>query len=425
MVAIANNKSIINHLIKNKDVRSESIDSFSSTVDVRRDEFRSLCRSKEPSSSDAISEFILARTIKEGDHHRDNDDDAVNCDDAASQSFDFVEIPPPEDLVRNAKTDDQLLHLPIRKKALSSIVVLSSSSCPRARALLDDHDGHLIDILPRILEGLRDAAPSRLAARVGDYNENLFYEMQAPNRDVGSIILEGRRRRRRSGGGGGGIEGDDGDEDSIRRDVEAFDASIRHSLRRDKVSYRGSYMTTERTMFQPAHVDYDYDILRRHGRRLYLSFFPLTEEGAFLQLWRDPVVRGGEKEEEREKTSRDDDGDGDDSRENERARRRSIGDAVVEGTVVFIPYGKMLMVPSDTIHGGGFRRGPEGNLRFHLYIALEGEDDEAEEVGERGIALLDHPMNKYTERHDRRRELCERFVNSDGLDCLLGNFFDD
>lgn len=412
MVAIANNKSITNHLIKNKDVRSESIDSFSSTVDVRRDESRSLCRSKEPSSSDAISEFILARANKGGDHHRDNDDDdvAVDCDDAASQSFVFVEIPPPEDLVRNAKTDDQLLHLLMRKKALSSIVVLSSSSCPRARALLDDHDGHLIDIRPRILDGLRDAAPSRLAARVGDYNENLFYEMQAPNRDLGSIILEGRRRRRRSGGGGsgGGLECDDGDEDSIRRDVEAFDASIRNSLRRDKVSYRGSYMTTERTMFQPAHVDYDYDILRRHGRRLHLSFFPLTEEGAFLQLWRDPVVGGGEKEEEREKTSRDDD-----------------GDAVVEGTVVFIPYGKMLMVPSETIHGGGFRSGPESNLRFHLYIALEGEDDEVEEVGEGGIALLDHPMNKYTERHDRRRELCERFVDSDGLDCLLGHFFDD
>ena len=417
MVAIANNKSITNHLIKNKDVRSESIDSFSSTVDVRHDESRSICRSKDPSSSDRISEFILARANKEGDHHRGNDDDdAVDCDDAASQSFDFVEILPPEDLVRNAKTDDQILHLLMRKRALSSIVVLSSSSCPRARALLDDHDGHLIDIRPRILDGLRDAAPSRLAARVGDYNENLFYEMQDPNRDVGSIILEGRRRRR----SGGGLEGDDDDEDSIRRDVEAFDSSIRHSLRRDKVSYRGSYMTTERTMFQPAHVDYDYDILRRHGRRLYLSFFPLTEEGAFLQLWRDPIVRGEKEEEDGEN-----DGDGDDGREEERTRRRSIGDAVVEGTVVFIPYGKMLMVPSDTIHAGGFRRGPGGNLRFHLYIALDGEDDEVEEVGEGGIALLDHPVNKYTERHDRRRELCERFVDSDGLDCLLGFFFED
>ena len=33
-------------------------------------------------------------------------------------------------------------------------------------------------------------------------------------------------------------------------------------------------------------------------------------------------------------------------------------------------------------------------------------------------------MNKYTEKHDRRRELCERFVDTEGLESLLGTYFD-
>ncbi|KAL3800060.1 hypothetical protein ACHAW5_003708 [Stephanodiscus triporus] len=420
------NKSVTNHVIKNKDVRSESVDSFSSTVDVRHDSSRSFCRSKETASSDAICEFILVQA-KKGDH-RDNDiDDAADDDDAPSQPL------PPEEvnrLSRSDETDEKLLHIRMREKALSSIVVLSSASCPRARALLDAHDGHLIDVGPHILAGLRDAAPSRLAARVGDYNENMFYEMQAANRDIRSIILDGQRRRR---GGDSDDNGDEGiamRESSIQRDIEAFEASIRQSLRQANLSYRGSYMTTERTMFQPAHVDYDYDILRTYGKRLYLSFFPLTEEGAFLQLWLDPIVR----EEKEAETSRDNDDNNKDGRKVERTWR-SFRDAI-EGTVVFIPHGKMLIVPSDTIHGGGFKHGSGGNLRFHLYIALEEDESDADiSVGDviataetrkerNRITLLDHPMNKYTERHDRRRELCERFVDSNGLDCLLGNFFE-
>ena len=149
-------------------------------------------------------------------------------------------------------------------------------------------------------------------------------------------------------------------------------------------------------MYQPAHVDYDYPILQSYGERLFLAFFPLTEEGAFLQLWQEPMKRS------------------------DKDRR------LVEGTVVYIPYGKMFIVPSDTIHGGGFKRGSGGNLRFHLYIALEDDDAGGLNEGkeEKDISLLHHPMNKYTEEHDRRRELCERFVDAKGLESLLGNFFD-
>ena len=39
--------------------------------------------------------------------------------------------------------------------------------------------------------------------------------------------------------------------------------------------------------------------------------------------------------------------------------------------------------------------------------------------------LLIHTMNKYTEEYDQRRELCERFVDANGLDRLIGVFFYD
>ena len=39
--------------------------------------------------------------------------------------------------------------------------------------------------------------------------------------------------------------------------------------------------------------------------------------------------------------------------------------------------------------------------------------------------LLHHPTNKYTEENDRSRELCERFVDANGLKHLLGVFFDE
>jgi len=111
-------------------------------------------------------------------------------------------------------------------------------------------------------------------------------------------------------------------------------------------------------------------------------------------------------------------------------RNSNDGDHVmVEGTAVYIPYGKMFIVPSTTIHGGGFKRGCGGNSQFHLYIAVEEDEGDNVETVEQekkldDIELLHHPMNKYTEKHDRRRELCERFVDADGLDSLLGTFFD-
>lgn len=255
------------------------------------------------------------------------------------------------------------------------IIELNSTSCPNVQSLLSAYKGHLVDVGSCLLESLRNTAPQQLAARVGDYNENLFYEMQDNDKDISGII-----------------DGVDHDDHQLQEDIDAFESSICSSLQHTNLTYRGSFMRTESTIYQPAHVDYDYPILEQYGTKLFLAFFPLTKEGAYLQLWQEPS-----KEEN--------DGGGDEP---------------IEGTVVFIPYGKMLIMPSDTIHGGGFKRGSSGNLRFHLYIALE-EDVVRKE---NNITLLDHPMNKYTEKHDRRHELCERFVDAEGLESLLGAYFD-
>lgn len=151
--------------------------------------------------------------------------------------------------------------------------------------------------------------------------------------------------------------------------------------------YLGSFLSTESSLPQPPHVDYTYEVLEEHSKNntLRLGFFPLTEEGMFLQFW---------------PTSKNQD--------------LSI---TLEGQIVFIPYGKILVVPACTIHGGGFRTtcsedlGSYGNLRFHVYIAT-------------GQATLPkHQNNKYTEPHDKSKELSERYVDSKHMSTLMKYLF--
>mmetsp|Transcript_43526 Transcript_43526/g.74280 ORF Transcript_43526/g.74280 Transcript_43526/m.74280 type:complete len:391 (+) Transcript_43526:129-1301(+) len=389
MVAIIANSAINALIVKNKDARSESIDSFSSTIDVHA-----------PSKSHVVAT-----------HHHDEDDDSLSSSERCQ--FDIVtengsnkNDTVGDDLFSKVDTTalDQEQQLHLRQVLQSTILTLSSPTHSDVRNLLDAYNGHLVNVGHNLLTALRNAAPSQLAARVGDYNENLFYEMRDMDQNVGSIIARSSNN------------GVDSLDSSVRQDIHSFENSIQTSLGNSKkISYRGSFMQTESTMYQPAHVDYDYPILSNYSQRLFLAFFPLTEEGAFLQLWQDQ----GPSTAATNGASCGSDG--------------NVAPAAVvqEGTVVYIPYGKMLILPSDTIHGGGFKCGKGGNLRFHLYIDVEEEEDETSKtVGGKGggekesIALLEHPMNKYTEKHDRRRELCERFVDAEGLESLLGVFFD-
>lgn len=374
-------KSAVNNIVvETKDFRSESIDSCSSTIDVHAND-----PPKRQPKSDAKDSLSPKQRSRFGL--------AYNCGNKADSPFDVI-LPSP--------ITYQEQHL--IQQALSSILVLQSPACPEVQTLLSAYRGHLVTNLGhRLLEELCDAAPDRLAARVGDFNENLFYEMRNVDQSVGSIVRHSN----------GSWDCEEDDPTMLQRDIDSFERSLRLALQCTHLSYRGSYMQTERTAYQPAHVDYDYTLLERYSQRLFLAFFPLTEEGAFLQLWQDHSGMSDCSIDEEKK------------QQQERLQQ--------EGTVVYIPYGSMLILPSDTVHGGGFKRGAGGNRRFHLYIEVEDAEDETskkeDQEGERGetqerVALLERPVNKYTEKYDRRRELCERFVDAKGLDALLGTFFD-
>ena len=105
----------------------------------------------------------------------------------------------------------------------------------------------------------------------------------------------------------------------------------------------------------------------------------------------------------------------------------SIDGNIIEGEIIFIPYKRILIVPATTIHGGGFRTttfveepGRCGNLRFHLYIAASATTGTGTGTG---ATLPAHQTNKYTEPHDRTKELSRRYVDSKHMQVLLQNLF--
>lgn len=96
-----------------------------------------------------------------------------------------------------------------------------------------------------------------------------------------------------------------------------------------------SFLKTPSHAPQACHIDFtDEEFLEHSQGRVFLSFVPLTLAGMYLQLW---PPEGG------------------------------------PGRVLFIPFGMALLVPGDTIHGGGFLSCPlMHNLRLHFYIRING-----------------------------------------------------
>lgn len=223
---------------------------------------------------------------------------------------------------------------PVILEALSSIRILCDT--PSNEAWLKEFQGQLHDVPTNVLEEVAARAPRHFTARVADFNDNLFYEIQS-ERGLAHLGL----------------------------------ASLQDVLKAN--DYLGSFLTTESTYPQPAHVDYTWQVLEEQGEHLQIGFFPLTNEGMFLQVW----------------------------------PRNDTADEI-QGQVICIPYGKLLILPSRTFHGGGFRttietkgcRGGGGNLRFHLYLAHH------------DTTLPTHQTNKYTEPNDRTKELERRYVDS-------------
>lgn len=243
--------------------------------------------------------------------------------------------------------------------SLSSIRILNDEE--RERNWLNLFGGRLSNVSPELLKGLREHAPeSNNMSTVADFNDNLYYHMQQER----------------------GLRHFDGLNSSTIEELEdALQAN----------EYLGSFLTTKSSLPQPAHVDYPWEVLDAHAedQNLKIGFFPLTEEGMFLQVW--PTA--------------------------DPSQDPSIA---IEGQIIFIPHGKLLTIPASTIHGGGFRTtelrgssngGKRGNLRFHLYIATN------------QASLPAHQQNKYTEPCDRTKELSRRYVDSKHMKILLENFF--
>ena len=91
-----------------------------------------------------------------------------------------------------------------------------------------------------------------------------------------------------------------------------------------------SMLLSTETSPQHSHRDYTDELLNNLApdQAVLIAFFALTEAGTWLQLWDDKGV----------------------------------------GSLVFCPWGRILVLPGNTVHGGGFKSHPNGNLRGHLYL---------------------------------------------------------
>ena len=249
-------------------------------------------------------------------------------------------------------------------QALRSIIILDETIDDRAASFLAEYRGKLVNISPTFIHELRQQSPDKFTAFVADFNDNLAYSLERnSHRGVPAVA------RTMSA-------------DAWKREQQQLEDSLKDALPQqrqqdDPLGIQGSFLKTEyKTIAQPAHVDFTWQMLAEQGSHLWLAFFGLTQEGMILQVW--PAT-------------------------NTSSARR--------GQLVFVPLGKLLILPSDTIHGGGFRTRPifnggndVGNLRYHLYLSTDGH------------GLPRFVNNTYTQKNDRRRELCDICQNAPGLE---------
>jgi hypothetical protein len=257
---------------------------------------------------------------------------------------------------------------------IRSIVILDKAIDDRVEQVLADYNGEIVDVRRNLTDELYRLSPDRFHAHVADFNENLSYCMQTTRgfpANPNMLTL-----------------------DEWEQELARFEKDVKETLDSCHIEVQSSFLKTDKTVAQPAHVDYSWKVLSERADELWLAFFPLTSQGMILQLWPHHGSRG---------------------------------------LLVFIPLGKMLLVPSDTIHGGGFRTFPiqelerrnalnesdsadstqrdecekenvyAGNMRYHLYIATHGK------------SLPKFAQNIYTIKGDKRRELSQVCTNAPGV----------
>jgi hypothetical protein len=277
-------------------------------------------------------------------------------------------------------------------ETLQSSIVIMDGNNDACQKVLDQFPGAAVcTISDTFVAALKRHTPA-FHATVADFNNNLSYAMQSKN--LSNLVAQDKHQTNQSKAA---LSPQD------HNDHEDYTHSLQYQLTHElnvtlsttiggggPVEYQGSFMQTETTVPQPPHVDYEWDILQDpvERERLHLSFFSLTDQGMFLQVW--PTAQ-------RTATTNNDHHD---------------EVVVVPGILLFIPLGSLLCMPSDTVHAGGFRSCPHTkNLRFHLYVATH------------GATLPDHQNNRYTEPNDHSRELAERYQNHPQIDQLCQILF--
>ncbi len=269
------------------------------------------------------------------------------------------------------------------KAALSSIRILNSTSskdCDNSNAhWLKSYSAQLESLPINFLQTLRQCVPA-FNARVADFNDNLFYDMQ---NQYGLNHLLSKQHN---------CDFNNDLNPHIKfssQSSQNLDDVIYHTLQCDQ--FLGSFMATETTVPQPAHVDFTWERLEQFGQDLRIGFFPLTSDGMFLQVWK----------------------------RNDDMREKNI-----YGEIIFIPFGKILTLPATTIHGGGFKSTTAtkrqqqqqhqlyGNLRFHVYLAHN-----------HTRLSKNQTTNKYTEPNDKTKELADRYVDSPTMKELQDSLF--
>ena len=118
----------------------------------------------------------------------------------------------------------------------------------------------------------------------------------------------------------------------------------------DKYTLDIGYLFTKHNhTVQAMHVDY---LRRKQMMENWVGFMPLTAAGMFIEIWPGRPHSN--------------------QREYKRMKQDSIEDNRMEGSMVFIPYGVLMLVRGDTVHAGAMHcdthKNPYGNPRLHFYI---------------------------------------------------------
>ena len=139
-----------------------------------------------------------------------------------------------------------------------------------------------------------------------------------------------------------------------------------------------SFLRTPDYAPQKPHLDFSNTVLEhsKNNGRLFLAFTPLSELGTVLQVW-----VGGEPQ------------------------------------LLLVPYGKVLILPGDTVHGGGFKidfRSEDLRLHFYLYVKPAARVNVQENVYQ---SELEYPMHEELWRHQKiwRAFQCDKGKYEDSI----------